>query len=59
MNAFKAFPKQLHSNNLTKHLDTTTTTQTIVKLSSEVESDTSQERESREQLSWIHSPHQT
>ena len=59
MNVLKSFPKQVHSNNVTKYLGTTTTTQPIVKLSSEVESDTLQEREGREQPSWILSAHQT
>ena len=58
MNALKAFPKQFHSNSMKEHLDTKTT-QPIVKLSSEVESDTLQEREGREQPSWILSAHQT
>ena len=59
MNVLKSFPKQVYSNYMTKYLGTTTTTQPIVKLSGEVESDTLQERESREQLSWILSAHQT
>ena len=59
MNVLKSFPKQVHSNNVTIYLGTTTTTQPIVKLSGEVESDTLQERESRELPSCILSAHQT
>ena len=59
MNALEEFPKQFHSNSRKEYLDTKTTTQPIVKLSSEVESDTLQERESREQPSWILSADQT
>ena len=59
MNVLKSFSKQVHSNSRKEYLDTKTTTQPIVKISSEVESDTLQDRESREQLSWILCAHQT
>ena len=59
MNALKEFPKQFHWNSMKEHLDTKTTTQPIVKLSGEAKYDTLQERESREQPSWILSADQT
>ena len=59
INELKALPKlDRPTRNHEKQLDTKTI-QPIVKLSSDVESDTLQERESREQLSWILSADQT